>query len=43
VLDRAAPLLFGDDRHRSLLGEDANVVADVRQMLLGEVGEFPWG
>ena len=40
VLDRAAPLLFGDDLNGSLLGEDADVVADVRQALPGEVGEF---
>lgn len=40
MLDRAAPLLLGDDLHRSLFSEDADVVADGRQVLLGEVGEF---
>jgi hypothetical protein len=32
MLDRAAPGLFGNKLHRPVLGEDANVVADYRNV-----------
>lgn len=40
VLDRAAPLLFGDYLHRAVLGEDTDVVADLGDGLVHPDREF---